>query len=83
MVWVEKMKRGTYKFEIVFIDDSTVIFETVPNNFVRVRLSDETWEYFERFDRFYNKWVLILTPFYYSIYNGSLSNGIKLYIVEP
>lgn len=54
MVWVEKMKRGTYKFEIVFIDDSTVIFETVPNNFVRVRLSDETWEYFERFDRFYN-----------------------------
>ena len=56
MVWVEKMKRGTYKFEIVFIDDSTVIFETVPNNFVRVRLSDEPWEYFERFDRFYNKW---------------------------
>ena len=56
MVWVEKMKRGTYKFEIVFIDDSTVIFETVPNNFVRVRLSDEIWEYFERFDRFYNKW---------------------------
>lgn len=56
MVWVEKIKRGTYKFEIVFIDDSTVIFETVPNNFVRVRLSDETWEYFERFDRFYNKW---------------------------
>ena len=56
VVWVEKMKRGTYKFEIVFIDDSTVIFETVPNNFVRVRLSDETWEYFERFDRFYNKW---------------------------
>ena len=52
MVWVEKMKRGTYKFEIVFIDDSTVIFETVPNNFVRVRLSDETWEYFERFEFF-------------------------------
>ena len=56
MVWVEKIKRGTYKFEIVFIDDSTVIFETVPNNFVRVRFSDEIWEYFERFDRFYNKW---------------------------
>lgn len=52
MVWVEKMKRGTYKFEIVFIDDSTVIFETVPNNFVRVRLSDEIWEYFERFEFF-------------------------------
>ena len=46
------MKRGTYKFEIVFIDDSTVIFETVPNNFVRVRLSDEIWEYFEWFEFF-------------------------------
>ena len=60
VVWVDKVARATYRLEIVFIDDSTVTFETVPNNFYRFRYLDGTWEYFERFDRYMNKWELDL-----------------------
>ncbi len=55
-VWVDKTARGRYKFEIVFIDDSTVCFETIPNNNNRVLLDNGNWEYFKRYERFRSKW---------------------------
>jgi hypothetical protein len=56
VVWVDKVCSARYKYEIVFIDDSSVCFETVPNNRNRVLLEDGTWEYFKRYERFSRKW---------------------------
>ena len=56
VVWVDKVSRGRYKFEIVFIDDSTVCFETIPNCHNCVLLDNGKWEYFKRYNRFINKW---------------------------
>lgn len=55
-VWVDKTGRGRYRFEIVFTDDSTICFETIPNNSNRVLLDDGKWEYFKRYERFRSKW---------------------------
>lgn len=52
VVWVDKIGYSRFKYEIVFIDDSSIRFETVPNNHNRVLLEDGKWEYFERYDRF-------------------------------
>ena len=52
VVWVDKVKYARYKFEIVFIDDTSVSFENIPNNFNRVLLNDGKWESFERLVRF-------------------------------
>ena len=56
VVWVDKIGFARYKFEIIFMDDSTVCFETVPNNHNRILLNDGTWEYFKRYERFTRKW---------------------------
>jgi len=56
VVWVDKVCRGRYKFEIVFIDESSVCFETIPNNSNRVLLDNGRWEYFKRYERFRSKW---------------------------
>lgn len=52
VVWVDKVTYGRYEVEIIFIDDSSVCFETIPNNYDRVLLSNGTWECFERLERF-------------------------------
>lgn len=52
VVWVDKVSHGRLRFEIVFIDESTITFETITNNYNRVLLEDGTWEYFKRYDRF-------------------------------
>lgn len=55
VVWVDKVGFANYKFEIVFIDDSSVCFETKPNNPNRVMVDNGKWECFERLERFIRK----------------------------
>lgn len=57
VVWAEKIGRSNIKFEVVFIDNSSIIFETKPNNTNRVLLENGKWEYFKRYERFKRKWT--------------------------
>ena len=54
-VLVDKIGYANYLFEIIYSDNTSVLFETKPNNYNRVLLSDGNWEYFKRFDRFKRK----------------------------
>lgn len=52
VVWVDKISYARYKFEIVFVDDTSVCFQTIPNNNNRILLDDGSYEYFEHLNRF-------------------------------
>lgn len=57
VVWVDKMKFGRYKFELIFVDDTKICFETIPNNDKRILLESGKYEHFKRLDRFNRKWT--------------------------
>lgn len=57
VVWVEKISFARMKYEIVFIDGTSVKFETIPNNHNRVLLENGKWESFKRYERFKRKWA--------------------------
>lgn len=52
VVWVDKIGYARYKLEIVFVDDTSVCVQTIPNNNNRILLDDGTYECFEHLNRF-------------------------------